>query len=90
MQQRMIERCNAFIWGFMFSGGFDLDHASLQHRDLVRTFFAGVLEMAMALKQPDTVRSLMPLYESMCAETWLPGPEFSRAAWDARKPGGEQ
>jgi hypothetical protein len=75
MYDELVKRCNEFVWGYCGQVAF----ASPQHRNTVRTYFAGALE---ALKvcgaqcsERDHDRVLNEITK-MAEEDWVPGPEF--------------
>lgn len=72
----IIEKCREFLSGFMYAPGL-LEFGSDQHRDLVRTFFAGALEALMLTGQKDAIQSLRQIYGEMVRETWLPDERFN-------------
>jgi hypothetical protein len=85
--QELIDRCNEFIWGHMFTPPYHLVDGSLQHRDLVRTFFAGALETLMCRLDAASIEVLKPLYTEMTQESWRPGTAFFRYAHQQKRGG---
>ncbi len=71
----LVEPCNCFLYKHMYGHG-SLDFRSSQHRDLVRTFYAGVVEVLIATGQRDRVEEMVDDYRLMTEDTWLPGDEF--------------
>ncbi len=71
--ERLVERCNSFVWGHMYPG--ELIHP-YQHRDIVRTFFAGIFEALILLGNKELGLELEPYYQEIAQADWLPGPEF--------------
>lgn len=77
--EKLTKACNQCLFVYLYPGGdYQLTVGSLQHRDLVRTFFAGAMEGWTCKENslPDDITGLMDFYEKMCAEDWRPGTEF--------------
>ena len=75
--KKAIDECNRFIWEHQYPGGHHfLVENSDQHRDLIRTFFAGYFVAASDEREPDA--SLTNFMLRMTAESWQPGPDFAR------------
>jgi hypothetical protein len=67
----LVRQCNVFLHRFMYP---DTALGRLQHRDLVRTFFAGAFEALMLAGDHESVRALAPQYKLMTAVDWFPDP----------------
>ena len=78
--QKAIDECNDFVWGYQHTDHFPLAEGSAHHRDLVRTFFAGVFVAA-----PSPERRLIDFMRRMGDVEWVPGIEFERRSWEVRK-----
>ena len=73
--KQLIRECNRFLYEHMYPGG-RLEFASDQHRDLVRTFFAGAYEMLIALDEKETMKTVFDEYAKMTRENWRPDGRF--------------
>jgi hypothetical protein len=75
----LIERCNTFMWVFMYPHGtiFRPACGSHQHRDIVRTFFAGVYEGYLAAGLHAQLERMLPEYQRMTGTGWLPDARFA-------------
>jgi hypothetical protein len=71
----MIMLCNQYLWKYLYPSG-QLVFRSLQHRDLVRTFFAGCFELAMVMDDKEMVEGWVAEYEVMSKPNWLPDQRF--------------
>jgi hypothetical protein len=74
--EQLVKACNAFIWHFMYSPPYGLEFASHQHRDLVRTFFAGAMEAYIAQDNAKQVQALVDEYAKITGEHWMPDNRF--------------
>lgn len=72
----LIKRCNEFLYGYLYSGG-TLFYGSAQHRDLVRTFFAGAMEPLVLSENKENVAALLKDYEAMTRLDWWPDRRFA-------------
>jgi hypothetical protein len=79
--EQLIAECNDFIWGFQYVGGHDLPAGSEQHRDLVRTFAAGVWTGGLHADRPPM--ALVEFIQAMADPRWRPDERFTRAAFGA-------
>jgi hypothetical protein len=75
---QLVAACNRFLWVHLYPTG-NLVFRSQQHRDLVRTFFAGAFEMLIALNDKQTGISLIEEYAKMADPNWWPDERFSQA-----------
>lgn len=77
LYNKLVKACSVYLYGHMYPH-LKEDLHILQLSDLVRTFFAGVLEGYIATDNRQAVEELIPYYEKMAEKSWLPGPEFKR------------
>lgn len=73
--EALIKRCNEFLFKFMYPDN-QLLFGSPQHRDLVRTFFAGIAESFHEIGVLEVLLFINPELEKMCAVDWLPDERF--------------
>lgn len=78
----LITRCNEFLFKHMYPGS-TLEFRSRQHVDLVRTFFAGVMEGLISVGEAGhrpivepIVTQLLDEVGKMAATDWLPDERF--------------
>ena len=71
----LVKRCNDFLYGHMYPDG-QMEFCRSQHRDLVRTFFAGAFEGMMAIEDRESMEPLICEYEKMAAVNWWPDGRF--------------
>jgi hypothetical protein len=73
--ENLIKRCNNVLFRHMYSRG-QLEFASDQHRDLVRSFFAGAFEMLIELENKYVAGCMIEEYRKMSDINWRPDRRF--------------
>lgn len=76
LESEMVKRCNEFIYGFMYPTAMSLERGQL--RDLVRTFYAGALEILIISGDVETSLKLLEIIKPMTPENWWPDSRFER------------
>ncbi len=76
MFEQLVRACNVFIWQHMYPHR-PFGAGSVQHRDLVRVFFAGAMEQLIALDNREAALEYIDEYENMTREGWRPDARFS-------------
>lgn len=81
----LIMRCNNFVLNHLFPPPHVLVLGSEKHRDLVRVFFAGVLEALSAVGDQVNVEIVLALMVEINQPEWLPDKRFFVTKWDVQE-----
>lgn len=74
MFPELIERCNRFLDCMYYPG--QLTHGSPQHRDLIKSFFAGAFESLTVGGPLERAWDIEPHYRELTAVDWYPDERF--------------